>query len=75
MIFFDELVAGDTFGAALAAGRFTDRIGGDDLAVGVPNVISNGNTQAGAVLVLFSTFPFIDEFEDGSLSRWDTVVP
>ena len=43
----------DSFGLALGAGRF-DRAGRPDLAIGIPREDVGGNTDAGAVAVLYS---------------------
>lgn len=48
----DEREDGDEFGSALAAGDFNDD-GFDDLAIGVPGEDLNGQSNAGAVHILF----------------------
>jgi hypothetical protein len=49
-----QMDASDMFGHALAVGDF-DNDGRDDLAIGVPNDIVDGSSQAGGVNILYGT--------------------
>jgi hypothetical protein len=67
--------AGDRFGYALAAGDF-DGNGRDDLAVGVPYEMVEGNPQAGVVNVIYSRTGGLDgTFKPGLLHQNVPYIP
>ncbi len=68
----DTPEAGDRFGQALVAGRFSGH-SGLDLAIGAPGETIGLDEWQGAVNVFFSSALFLDGFESGDLTRWSAV--
>jgi hypothetical protein len=65
--------AGDTFGHALATGRFAGHAG-DDLAIGVPGEDIGSLVNAGGVNVIYSATLFVDGFESNDTGAWSSSV-
>ena len=70
-------LAGDRFGAAVAAGDFNGD-GVDDLAIGAPGASIDGQNGAGMVTILYGQpffFVFHSGFDLGDFSGWSVVFP
>ena len=69
---------GDEFSFAAAAGRPRVGLGGQWLVATAPgreSPFNDTNVDVGRVFMVESTWPFADDFESGSLCRWDAVSP
>ena len=68
---------GDEFGFAVAAGRPKVGIGGHWLLASAPGRESQNsdNLDVGRLFMVESVWPFVDDFESGTLCRWSAVSP
>lgn len=68
---------GDQLGFAFAAGRPRVGIGGQWLLATAPGRESaySANLDVGRVFMMESVWPFVDDFENGTLCRWSAVSP